>query len=177
MLSIEIVEASPEDARPIREVQYNTWLATYPNEEYGITLDDIHDRFKGSFDEKIKKSEETIRNLPEGQRYVVAKNNGRVIGFAISRKHEDKNQLHAIYVLPEFQATGIGKRLWEQACQIFDSTKDTVVEVASYNSPAIEFYKKLGFEETGKEFTDENFKMKSGAILPETILVKKAMQS
>jgi ribosomal protein S18 acetylase RimI-like enzyme len=170
--SIEIVEAIPEDARAIREVQYKTWLATYPNEEHGITEDDVHDRFSGSFDdEKIKEREERIKNISEGQKYFVAKSEGQVVGFAISSKREDINQLNAIYVLPEFQGTGVGKKLWEQARQIFDPSQDTIVEVASYNLPAIEFYKKLGFIETGEIFTDENFKMKSGATLPETRLI------
>ena len=37
--SIEV--ASPEDAEAIANIQKETWLATYPNEEYGITEDDI----------------------------------------------------------------------------------------------------------------------------------------
>ena len=42
--------------------------------------------------------------------------------------------------------------------------------MATYNQKAIDFYKKLGFEETGKNFSQERFRMKSGSIIPETEL-------
>jgi hypothetical protein len=31
----------------------------------------------------------------------------------------------------------------------------------------MEFYKRLGFQDTGKRWEDEKFKMKSGAVLPQ----------
>ena len=36
-----IDRARPEDAPRIVEIQEATWLDTYPNEEYGITREDI----------------------------------------------------------------------------------------------------------------------------------------
>jgi hypothetical protein len=38
MKSINIREALPEDAEAMRDVQRHTWIATYSNETYGITL-------------------------------------------------------------------------------------------------------------------------------------------
>ena len=38
---IIIKEAEPKDARGIREVEYATWMDTYPSEESGITPKDI----------------------------------------------------------------------------------------------------------------------------------------
>jgi hypothetical protein len=50
---------------------------------------------------------------------------------------------------------------------------ESTVEVATYNSNAIAFYKKLGFIETGRRFTNEKTRMKSGSIIPEMEMVIK----
>ena len=176
---MEILPAIPEDARGIKEVQYKTWLATYPNQEVGITVDDVEDRFKDAFSEaSLKKNEDKIRNKSaENREMFVAKEDGKIIGFCTVTRQIGKNQLNAIYVLPESQGKGIGLALWQRATEFIDPTKDTTVEVASYNAQAIEFYKKLGFAETGRYFHDERFKMKSGAILPEAEMMRKAAAS
>lgn len=75
--------------------------------------------------------------------------------------------------LPEYQGLGLGRVLWEEAKKIFDSQKDIIVHVASYNNKAINFYKKLGFVSTGKIFFDERFKMRNGAIIPELEMIIK----
>ena len=171
---IEITTASPEDVRGMIEVFYKTWLATYPNEEYKITVDDIEDRFKDSFtDENLKKRAERITNPPEGEMTFLAKEDESVVGLVRIVRHPDRNQLQAIYVLPQYQRKGIGYLLWEEARKHFDQTIDTIVNVAIYNIKAIEFYKKLGFKETGKVWEDEKFKLKSGAIISETELIMK----
>ncbi len=174
-MDIKIAEAVPEDARAISEVQYKTWLETYPNKEAGITVDDIHDRFKNRFtDESIKKREEYMRSQPANQKTWVVRMDGRVVGFGAVIKHEDKNQLQSIYLLPEMQGRGVGRKLWEEMSKFSDPSKDTIVQVATYNAPAVGFYKKLGFVDTGKRFSDERFRMKSGAVIPEMEMIIKA---
>lgn len=157
----------PEDARSVQELLYHTWLATYPNEEFGITIDDIEDRFKNRFrGEELEKREKYYANVPENEIILIAKEEKNVVGFCRASRFDDKNELIAIYVLPEYQGTGVGKLLWQQAKKHFDSGKDTIVQVASYNEKAIRFYEKLGFCDTGKRWADEKFRMKSGAVLP-----------
>lgn len=171
---IHILPAAPEDVRGMQEVFYRTWLATYPNEEAGITVDDIEDRYKDAFtDEALSKRAERIANPPEGEALFFAKDGDRVVGLCRIVKSEQFNRLQAIYVLPEYQGRGIGRMLWEKASKVFDSNKDIVVDVATYNKNAIDFYKKLGFEETGKQWEDEKFKMKSGVKIPEMELIIK----
>ena len=36
-----ICEAQPEDAAGIAHVRKETWLATYPSEELGVTVEDV----------------------------------------------------------------------------------------------------------------------------------------
>ncbi len=172
---IKILPVAPEDARGVAEVLYKTWLTVYPNEKAGITTDDIEDKFKDSFTEdSLAKRAERIMHPKEGERLFVAKDGDIVVGICIIVKHSDKNQLQAIYVLPDHQGRGIGSLLWQEAQKEFTPGNDTIVQVATYNVNAINFYKNLGFVGTGKEFQDERFRMKSGAILPETEMVIRA---
>jgi ribosomal protein S18 acetylase RimI-like enzyme len=174
---IEIVRASPRDVRGMQEVYYKTWLATYPNEELGITTDDIEDQFKDTFTEEgLEKTAEHLANPPEGQTVLLAKEGNEVVGVCRAIVSDDKNELRTIYILPEHQGKGIGRKLWEEAKKVFDPHKDIIVSVATYNMNAINFYKKLGFIDTGKRWNDDKFKLKSGAKMPEMEMVIKAEQ-
>ena len=149
---IEISRAKPEDAREITEVFYKTWLKTYPNEKVGVTVEDVEHVYKDSFKkEALEKRALKIADLKEGEHFFVAKEGDVVIGVCRSIENLQNNQLKSLYVLPEFQGMGVGRLLWERVCENFDPSKDIVVHVADYNERAIEFYKKLGFKDTGKK--------------------------
>lgn len=165
---IQIFPAAPKDVRGMQEVLYRTWLATFPDEKTGITVDDIDDRYKNAFtEESLKRGADIMANPREGETHLVAKEGDRVVGVCRVIEREDANQLQAIYVLPEYQRRGVGRLLYEEAQKVFDPKKDIIVQVATYNTNAIEFYKRLGFQDTGKRWEDEKFKMKSGAVLPQ----------
>ena len=165
--NITIQKAIPEDAQGIGEVFYKTWLATYPNKEFGVTTEDVDFIFKD-----IKKADGSkYASLPDNTVYFTTKENGHVVGVCKLVKRDDINELKSIYVLPEYQGRGIGKMFWAEALKIFDSMNDTIVKVVTYNKDAIEFYKKLGFKDTGKIIYDETFRMQSGVIPPETEMV------
>jgi ribosomal protein S18 acetylase RimI-like enzyme len=180
-LNIEISPFMPEDERGRLNVQHQASLATYPNAELGITKDDIEEWFKDSLtDESIRKEEERIKDLPPNpdQQFLVAKSEGKVVGFCVVDKYTDKNQLNGIYILPEFQGKGLGKELWSRSMEFVDRTKPTVVMVIPYNKQAIGAYERFGFQKTGKKANDsEGAKLKSGAILPTPIeMVLKASE-
>lgn len=172
---IEIKDAEPQDAEGITNVLYKAWLATYPNEEIGITAEDVEETYKDAFtEEKIKSQQERIANTPENQKRVVAKSGDLVVGVATMIRNEDNNQLRTIYVLPDFHSRGIGTKLWEEAKKFAVPGKDIIVQVATYNQKALDFYKKLGFVDTGKRWSDEKWRMKSGATIPEMEMVIKS---
>ena len=167
---IIIEKAHPDDAEQIQNVFYKTWLATYPNSEAGVTVEDINELFKEKISaEGIQKSQKRIEEglKLDNQKFVVAKINGKVVGVCLATTSDEINQLNAIYVLPEFQGRGIGYQLWNEVFNFFDTTKDTIVEVVTYNHPAIKFYNRLGFEDTGKRMVNEKFNLRSGTKFTE----------
>ena len=170
-----IDRAAPEDVHDIQEVFMRTWLHTYPNEQLGITQHDIRERFRDAFSPEILQQRmENIINPPEGPNCFVARDGNTVVGLCRSIVDDLTNKLTALYVLPEYQGKGIGTMLWNKAKETFDPSKDTVLSVATYNTNAIDFYKKLGFVDTGRRFSNENFQMKNGTLIPEMEMIIKA---
>lgn len=159
------------------EVLYKAQLENYPNAELGITREDIGANFAGEFtDEKIKEGEERWRNAPEDPnvRYFVAKQNGKVVGRCIIERHPDKNQLNDIYIDPEMQGKGLGRKFWQEALKFLDPTKETVVMVLPYNEQAKGYYRTLGFLETGRRAHEgEGAVMQSGAVMPVPIEMRR----
>jgi len=173
---IKILRAKPEDVRGIAEVAYKTWLATYPNKKYRITVADIKYMYRNrNKKEDLSKRREDILHPKKGVKRFVAKDGSKIVGICGIIVDTDKNQLKSIYVLPEYQGRGIGYALWKNAQKYFNKKNKTIVQLAIYNTQATEFYKKLGFVKTGKHFVDEKTRMKSESIIPEIemILIKK----
>lgn len=166
---IIIREALPEDVNEIQDVFYKTWLLTYPNQDLGITTQDIDELFKNSYDkETLNNFADKIRSLPSHVKFFVAVMDDKVIGLCRIFLKEEHNQLNAIYILPEYQGRGIGSILWGEAQKMLDINKKTIVQVATYNINAIKFYEKLGFKDNGKRFTEERHRMPiSKVLIPE----------
>src|SRR3989344_5180909 len=167
-MDFKVRDAVPDDAEAVGQVRYQGWLATYPNEEFRITREDIMELFKSRLSpEGIENRRHKIAEVQKKGRYVVAEVDGRIVGFCILVRYEEKNQLRGIYVLPGYQGKGVGKALWQEVRTSIDPEKDTYVETAAYNAVAIGFYSKLGFRDTGGRFENEKQKLKNGAKIPE----------
>ncbi len=89
----------------------------------------------------------------------IAKINGEIVGFVASdgnwySKREGKvvGAIHELVVLPTYRKLGIGKELINKAFEYFKERGIDVAElwVGDENREAINFYKKLGFEEKDK---------------------------
>jgi ribosomal protein S18 acetylase RimI-like enzyme len=174
-VQIDISKATPDDVLGMQEVFYRGWLATYPNAGHGITVEDIEDRLKDrNLEERLAKRREQAANPPPGETTLVAKWDRKVVGVCRVIQHPDKNQLQAIYVLPEVHGRGVGTKLWQEGQQHLDPHKPTFVEVATYNEQAIGFYKTLGFADTGRRMSNPRFTMKSGAVIPELEMKREA---
>jgi ribosomal protein S18 acetylase RimI-like enzyme len=173
---ISIQQATKEDVIGIQEVFYKAWLEAYPNEEVGITREDVEEKYKNRLSpEMIQKRTAGVLDPSENNLFLVAKDADDVVGVCWLEKLETQNKLGAIYILPEYQKQGIGKMFWEKIKDYFGDDKDIIVEVATYNANAIAFYQKLGFADTGKRFSEERLRMLiSGVLIPEMEMIIKA---
>ncbi len=172
----EIRNALPGDAADIATLYKQTWLSTYPNEEYGISHADIEEKVR-DWDsvENIEKWRSRLSIVDQSTCNLVAEVGGKVVGHSRLHKHEaGPNKLQTIYVLPEYHGTGIARSLVEFGLEWLDSERDIVLEVAKYNQRAISFYQKIGFEITG-DAQNPISELPSGKTIPEYQMVRKAL--
>lgn len=163
--------ATPEDVEAIRNIQREVWLATYPNDEYGITIKAI----QALFADKEKSSQwinQVKKALIAGESIGwIAKLDNKIIGYCFVQKTNSKNRILSLYVLPVFQKQGIGKALMEKILKWVDATKPTVLEVAIYNTNAIKFYTSFGFRENGPTQNDAAA-LQMGIVIPEIKMLR-----
>ena len=165
----------PDDYLGLHNVYFLTWLDTYPNEEFNITVEDIKYKYEQRLlPETIEERKKKILEKRENEINLLIEYKEKIIALCNGIKNVDYNELQAIYVLTKYQGLGLGHALWNEVKKFFDPKKNIVVHVALYNKKAINFYEKLGFVKTGKIFSDEKHKMRNGAIIPEMeMMIKK----
>lgn len=168
MSNIEIRQAKTEDLNVIHKIIITSWLSTYPNPtlERPIT--------EGEIQSFLIDSEERFLNgtgnlINKGQLWL-AQDENRIIGFASARIKENTGQLMQIYILPEFIGKGIGKLLMEKVLDFMKDCSEVIVECASYNDRAINFYKRFGF---GNEEKIEDFPLNERTSIPQIRLTRK----
>ena len=95
-----------------------------------------------------KKSIEEELNNPLSI-FLVAKEDEKIIGFAICWFVMDECHIGSIAVLPEYRNQGIATELFNTISKEFEThkTKNVLLEVRVSNENAINLYKKLGFSE------------------------------
>jgi ribosomal protein S18 acetylase RimI-like enzyme len=171
----QILPATPQDAKAIGDVTLAVWLATYPNDEAGITGEDIRAKFAFTTPQDEAKSvEERARRIMEdsSKRYWVAKDGDTVIGYCVAQKGSDKNVLQALNILPGYQGGGLGRRFMEQALSWLGDELPISLRVLSYNTSAIGFYERFGFVQTGRKVEVPN-ELPNGKVIPRVEIVRK----
>ncbi|MBI3633927.1 MAG: GNAT family N-acetyltransferase [Candidatus Vogelbacteria bacterium] len=168
---IKIAQAAVNDAISISEIQKEVWMETFPNEEFGITREDImsEDFFN---EQRIQKRMEVINNPDSAVKFWVAKRGKKVVGYICAERLSEFNRIRSIYILSQFQGKGLGTRLMNEAFKYFNNDNPIKLTVAIYNQSAITFYEKLGFVK-GKRF-DHNLEghFVSGHEIPEMEMIK-----
>ena len=93
-----------------------------------------------------------VQSLQEPNRTVlVAHCNGAFAGFVIADKAAQPHpEIDWLIVFPDFQGQGIADKLMATALAWIGPHTDVMLGVIHYNTRAIAFYKKCGFEDTGQ---------------------------
>ena len=170
-MKIHVIPWNERYIRAIDNVFLETWLETYPSNEFHITEDDVYSAFwirKQRLEKRIKQ----LRNKTEDDIYLMAKIGNKIVGVLRWRKSLEFNELEALYILPQFQRKWIGKALWITLQSHFWTNNPIIVRVATYNQNAIQFYKNIGFMAHSWEFdTKKVHKLKNGKELPLTTMI------
>ena len=133
-------EAVREDVPAVQAVARASWHGTYR----GILSEGAIDAFlRRAYGELSLE-----RTRSEGGLWVLEVV-GRVAGYVRLRAQGNVGYLNAIYLLPEAQGKGYGRRLWEGAEAWFRARGifDVRLTVAVENYKARGFYERLGFRE------------------------------
>ncbi len=170
-----VERAQPADAVGIYEVMRATWLNTYPNEDLGISFDDIRARIEGEHGEDAPVRTERWRQTIEdpNRQIFVAKDGTRVVGY-VAPFYDDEEQHYRVgglYVLPEAQGKGLGHQLIEKSIASIGREHDIYLHVVTYNAKTIEFYERHGFVPSGRDMTGSSPGLRDGRYIPEIEMV------
>jgi len=144
-MPVSIRGATVEDASAIARVRVDSWRATYR----GI----VPDAYLESMDVDASTGlwNRVLAAGSSSASVFVAEDGDRIVGFAAGNmlkepRHELNAELTAIYLRPEYQHAGIGRRLVESVAraQRAQGANGLIVWVISGNRRARTFYEGLG---------------------------------
>jgi ribosomal protein S18 acetylase RimI-like enzyme len=141
-VTIEIRRAKPSDAVAVAAAHDESWRTAYQGIIPGTELDKLINR-RGPewWDSAIRKGSR-ISLLQFGDQVAGYSNYGRNRARSLSYDGE----VYELYLRPEFQGLGFGRRLFNAARKdlLQSGLKTLVVWALSDNEPAAEFYRALG---------------------------------
>jgi diamine N-acetyltransferase len=137
--------ATKHDLNIVRDLAHKIWPTTYGQILAKDQLDYMLDQFYS-----IPSLEVSL--LSNNQVFLLAHENDIYYGFAayeLNYNDLPKTKIHKIYVLPETQGKGIGKKLMNKIQNIAIQNNNTILNlnVNRFNS-AKDFYEKNGFKIT-----------------------------
>lgn len=144
---ITIRKAELEDIPQIRAVGSASWRATYTGIFPDAFIENVLEAWwsEAGFQRSIPNAD--VCNL-------VAAQEGQIVGTlmgTVNPREEGQVHLFRLYIHPDHFAQGIGKQLWQTYLQhLTPEIKRVDLEVEPQNARAIQFYKRLGFLETGR---------------------------
>jgi len=142
-----------EDVLGIIDVQAAVWLCSYEDKKKGLTKDVILEHLEDEYREE--KTDEVVAEYLEDENsrtWVAINEDNHVVGYISCKKHPDSETgSFVVYVLPEYQGIGLGRRLMKKGLSWLKDQKYLEIMVFKQNKKALEMYKKMGFEDTGEE--------------------------
>jgi ribosomal protein S18 acetylase RimI-like enzyme len=136
---LSIRDAAAADLPAVRALLVETWHATY---------DGIYGWQRVA---EITNAWHSLDNLTaqlgrEGGAFLIAELGAELVATASARLEPDRSVLLTrLYVLPTYQAVGVGRTLLQVVLACFPLAPVARLEVESQNEPAIAFYERMGF--------------------------------
>jgi ribosomal protein S18 acetylase RimI-like enzyme len=139
---IEIRQAKPSDAAAVAATHDDAWRAAYQGIIPGVELEKLVSRRGPDWWESAIRKGSRIAVLGFGDTLAGYANYGRNRARSLTYDGE----IYELYLRPEFQGLGFGRRLFSSARRDLQQSglKSLVVWALSDNEPAIEFYRALG---------------------------------
>ncbi|MBK9329473.1 MAG: GNAT family N-acetyltransferase [Sphingobacteriales bacterium] len=139
-MSLKIRIAFIPDIPKIIDVADATWKQTYAPI---ISQEQIEYMYERMYSEEALKEQ-----MQNGITFLMCLENEKILGFIAYEIREDKIlYIPKLYVLPDKQKTGIGKKLIEEVVKIGIRNNCTHLELnVNRKNPAMYFYKKMSFE-------------------------------
>ena len=148
---MKIRQLSKEELTKVQSIAHRTWPSTFANI---LSPEQIEYMLNWMYSLEMLESQ-----FDKGHTFLLIEENGSEFGFAgfeLNYSEGPKTKLHKIYLIPEAQGKGAGKALIlevaEQARKA--GQKSLLLNVNKYNQKAINFYKRIGFQEIYKEVID-----------------------
>lgn len=131
-------------------VHWQAWHEAYP----GLVSQDYLDRLT------LERCETMARSWSD--RILVAKDNGRVIGFAGYGDRGDEapeiGEVFSMYILSQYYGKGVGQMLMEAVLKQLKGYRQICLWVLKENRRAIRFYEKCRFCPDGAEMVSSAYK-------------------
>lgn len=144
-----IQEMRLEDGEAVNSLLRELHVATYTNDELGVTADKLVARFERYTPEERRKRLEQRLADDNNQSYVAVDGNDEIIGMVAPKIEEGEvYRLGALYVRKDHHGKGVAGELMKKALAWLGAENNQVeLHVVAYNDRAKAFYRKWGFEE------------------------------
>lgn len=154
-LSIDVRRARVEDAAGIAAVHDAAWRNAYRGILPGLELERMVERRGGAWWTKAIRRQVVVLVLEVDRRIV----GYATLGPSRMRTLSYKGEIYEIYLLPEYQGLGLGRRLFQTARRTLADLKfgGLAVRALRANDAAVGFYRRLGGRmvvETGERIGD-----------------------
>lgn len=147
---MKIRKAEIEDALGIAEINIEVWRTTYKGIMPDEDLDNLSCENRTQFYLKFFENKENDSFV-----YVAEDKIQGVCGYLIGGRAEENAydcEIHAIYILEEFQRKGIGSLLFKTAIDEFRKLSlNSLIIWALKDNPYKAFYRKLGGKQVGNK--------------------------
>jgi ribosomal protein S18 acetylase RimI-like enzyme len=142
-LGVIIRRARPEEVPETRALLVATWHATYDAIYGAAKVTEITGRWHS---ESVLASQLNA----EDSVFLNAFDHDQLVGTLFAALQPDGAvMLNRLYVRPDVQGRGVGQLLFEAGMDALGDPEIVRLEVEPDNAGAVEFYERLGFEESG----------------------------